>query len=85
MTVIKFQIEKNYRLAKFNRIGNSNPGCGITDVKRTTFSMFSMCVCNDILFSLQACWKGYKQRKMYKDRMNLLQKNVAAVVKVINP
>uniref|UniRef100_A0A8C4IQZ1 IQ motif containing GTPase activating protein 2 n=1 Tax=Dicentrarchus labrax TaxID=13489 RepID=A0A8C4IQZ1_DICLA len=29
-----------------------------------------------------ACWKGYKQRKMYKDRMNLLQKNVASVVKI---
>lgn len=33
---------------------------------------------------LQACWKGHKQRKMYKDRINLLQKNVVSVVKVIN-
>lgn len=32
---------------------------------------------------LQASWKGFKQRKMYKDRMNLLQKNVVSVVKVI--
>uniref|UniRef100_A0A7N8Y191 IQ motif containing GTPase activating protein 2 n=1 Tax=Mastacembelus armatus TaxID=205130 RepID=A0A7N8Y191_9TELE len=31
---------------------------------------------------VQACWKGYKQRKMYKDRMNLLQKNVASIVKI---
>uniref|UniRef100_A0A8C3AH66 IQ motif containing GTPase activating protein 2 n=1 Tax=Cyclopterus lumpus TaxID=8103 RepID=A0A8C3AH66_CYCLU len=29
-----------------------------------------------------ACWKGYKQRKMYKDRINLLQKNVASIVKI---
>uniref|UniRef100_A0AAX7U9V2 IQ motif containing GTPase activating protein 2 n=1 Tax=Astatotilapia calliptera TaxID=8154 RepID=A0AAX7U9V2_ASTCA len=31
-----------------------------------------------------ACWKGYKQRKVYKERMNLLQKNVASIVKVMN-
>uniref|UniRef100_A0A669B2J0 IQ motif containing GTPase activating protein 2 n=2 Tax=Oreochromis niloticus TaxID=8128 RepID=A0A669B2J0_ORENI len=27
-----------------------------------------------------ACWKGYKQRKVYKERMNLLQKNVASII-----
>lgn len=30
----------------------------------------------------QACWKGYKQRKVYKERMNLLQRNVDSVIKV---
>uniref|UniRef100_A0A8C8A1M7 IQ motif containing GTPase activating protein 2 n=1 Tax=Oryzias sinensis TaxID=183150 RepID=A0A8C8A1M7_9TELE len=30
----------------------------------------------------QACWKGYKQRKVYKERMNLLQKNVDSVIKI---
>uniref|UniRef100_A0A674NZT9 IQ motif containing GTPase activating protein 2 n=1 Tax=Takifugu rubripes TaxID=31033 RepID=A0A674NZT9_TAKRU len=29
-----------------------------------------------------ACWKGCKQRKLYKKRMNLLEKNVASVVKI---
>uniref|UniRef100_A0A8C3G7F1 IQ motif containing GTPase activating protein 2 n=1 Tax=Cyclopterus lumpus TaxID=8103 RepID=A0A8C3G7F1_CYCLU len=30
-----------------------------------------------------ACWKGYKQRKMYKDRINLLQKNVASIIQSV--
>uniref|UniRef100_A0A8C8FCZ2 IQ motif containing GTPase activating protein 2 n=1 Tax=Oncorhynchus tshawytscha TaxID=74940 RepID=A0A8C8FCZ2_ONCTS len=29
-----------------------------------------------------ASWKGYKQRKVYKDRLNVLQSNVGTVVKV---
>lgn len=37
------------------------------------------------MFTEQACWKGYKQRKEYKERLNLLQKNITSVVKVIKP
>uniref|UniRef100_A0A8C7URN1 IQ motif containing GTPase activating protein 2 n=1 Tax=Oncorhynchus mykiss TaxID=8022 RepID=A0A8C7URN1_ONCMY len=29
-----------------------------------------------------ASWKGYKQRKVYKDRLNVLQSNVGTVVKI---
>lgn len=32
----------------------------------------------------QASWKGYKQRKAYKDRLQTLQSNVQTVVKVNN-
>lgn len=39
--------------------------------------------CHLHVFAQQACWKGCKQRKLYKKRMDLLQKNVASVVKVI--
>lgn len=46
---------------------------------------FSLWFCASYNFAFfQACWRGYKQRKMYKDRLDLLQKNVASVVKVIN-
>ncbi|CAL8250615.1 unnamed protein product [Boreogadus saida] len=31
---------------------------------------------------LQACLKGYKQRKLYKDRLAVLQGNVGSVVKL---
>uniref|UniRef100_A0A8C8HI21 IQ motif containing GTPase activating protein 2 n=1 Tax=Oncorhynchus tshawytscha TaxID=74940 RepID=A0A8C8HI21_ONCTS len=35
-----------------------------------------------LVTQLQASWKGYKQRKMYKDRMNVLQSNVGTVIKL---
>ena len=32
---------------------------------------------------VQASWKGYKQRKSYKERLGTLQSNVGSAVKVI--
>lgn len=40
--------------------------------------------CNYDFSCSQASWKGYKQRKMYKDRLDILQKNVVSIVKVKN-
>lgn len=54
--------------------------CGEADAE-----LVVACTClSQFFLFLQACWKGYKQRKVYKERMNLLQKNVASIVKVMN-